>query len=187
MDTMQHTESPAFGDLLGEPRKLKSLSAEERASRVAFFGRRIDAALRRGAARDLILSGAARYARLEGESKARQILLVLKDKAGQKGGEVGGRLPKCLVYGKLKYLPGNLPTSAARASRDEGSHTKLERALKLKQLDIQRVDALLRSVKAGNADLCAALKLRNRINDHAVADDHAIEHLPAVANRNAEL
>lgn len=82
MDTMQHTESPAFGDLLGEPRKLKSLSAEERASRVAFFGRRIDAALRRGAARDLILSGSARYARIEGEAKPRLIRLVMDDKAG---------------------------------------------------------------------------------------------------------
>jgi hypothetical protein len=182
-----HTESPAFGDLLGEPRKLNTLTPQERASRVAFFGRPIDAALRRDAARDLVLGGSVRYGGLEGEAKARQILLVLKDKAGLKGGEVGGRLPNRLVCGKLKYLPGNLRTSAARASRDEGSHTKLERALKVKLLDIQRVDALLRSVEAGNADLCAALKLRNRINDHAVADDHAIEHLPAVANRNAEL
>ncbi len=78
-----HTESPAFGDLLGEPRKLNTLSPQERATRVAFFGRRIDAALRRGAARDLILSGSARYARLEGEAKPRLIRLVMEDKAGQ--------------------------------------------------------------------------------------------------------
>lgn len=76
-------EVPAFGDLLGEPRKLQTLSPEERAARVAFFGRRIDATLRRGAARDLILSGEARYARMEGEAKPRQILLVMEDKAGQ--------------------------------------------------------------------------------------------------------
>jgi hypothetical protein len=80
---LQQTESPAFGDLLGEPRKLKTLTPQERTARVAFFSRRIDAVLRRGAARDLILTGNARFARIQGELRPRQIRLVMDDQAGE--------------------------------------------------------------------------------------------------------
>ncbi|WP_395795439.1 hypothetical protein [Aquimonas sp.] len=81
--TLHQSDSIAFGDLLGEPRKLKTLTPEDRAARNAFFGRRVDATLRRGAARDLILSGKARYARIEGDPRPRRIGLVLEDKTGE--------------------------------------------------------------------------------------------------------